>query len=70
MNECFDEEIPTSSPEQDATGEEMRIATWQMVYPQRALTLVIVSLIILLIIGLVGHTWTSQTQDKCGVPSS
>ena len=35
MNECFDEEIPTSSPEQDATGEEMRKATWQMVYPQR-----------------------------------
>ena len=35
MNECFDEEIPTSSPEQDATGEEMRIVTWQMVYLQR-----------------------------------
>ena len=53
-----DEETPTSSPEQDATGEQMRIATWQVVYLQRALTflisLIIVSLIILLIIGLVG----------------
>ena len=36
-----DEETPTSSPEQDATGEEMRIATWQVVYLQRALTLLI-----------------------------
>ena len=54
----IDEETPTSSPEQDAADEELRIATWQVVYPQRALTflisLIIVSLIILLIIGLVG----------------
>ena len=53
----IDEETPTSSPEQDAAGEEIRIATWQVVYLQRALTflisLIIVSLIILLIIGLV-----------------
>ena len=52
------EGTPTSSPEQDAAGGEMRIVTWQVVYLQRALTLlislIIVSLIILLIIGLVG----------------
>ena len=37
----IDEETPTSSPEQDAAGEEMRIVTWQVVYLQRALTFLI-----------------------------
>ena len=63
------------TPEQNATREEeVRTAMSEVVYPQRALTFLIifvfVFLVALLIIGLIGLKWINQTQNKCGVPSS
>ena len=62
------------TPEQDALCEEgVRTATSEVVYPQRALTFLIIFVFVLLvgllIIGLIGLKWINQTQ-KCGVPSS
>ena len=59
------------TPEQDATREEeVRTATSEEIYPQRALTfliiLVFIFLVILLIIGLIGLKRINQTQNKCG----
>ena len=67
--------VNEETPEQDATHEEeVRIGTPQEVYPQRALTsliiLVFTFLVILLIIGLIGLKWINRTKNKCGVPSS
>ena len=66
--------VNEETPEQDATREEgVRTATLEVVYPQRALTFLIIFVFVflvgLLIIGLIGRKWINQTQDKC-VPSS
>ena len=54
-----DEETPTSSPEQDAAGEEMRIVTWQVVYPQRALTCL--DIFNYCIFNSTSYYWSSRT---------
>ena len=59
------------TPEQDATHEEeVRTATSEEVYPQRALTFLIILvftfLVILLIIGLIGLKWINRIPNKCG----
>ena len=66
-----EEKTLTVSREQDATHEEeVRTATSEEVYPQRALTFLIILvftfLVILLIIGLIGMKWINQTHNKCG----
>ena len=63
--------VNEETPEQDATHEEeVRTATSETVYPQRALTFLIILvftfLVILLIIGLIRLKWINQTQNKCG----
>ena len=63
--------VNEETPEQDVTHEEeVRTATSEEVYPQRALTflviLVFTFLVILLIIGLIGLKWINETQNKCG----
>ena len=54
--------VSEETPEQDATHEEeVRPATLEEVYPQRALTFLIILVftffVILLIIGLIGLKW-------------
>ena len=66
-----EEKTSTVSREQDATHEEeIRTATSEEVYPQRALTFLIILvftfLVILLIIGLIGLKWINRTHNKCG----
>ena len=61
--------------EQDATREEeVGMASSEVVYPQRALTFLIIFVFVflvgLLIIGLIGLKWINYTQNKCGIPSS
>ena len=63
--------VSEETPEQDATHEEeVRPATLEEVYPQRALTFLIILvftfLVILLIIGLIGLKWINRTKNKCG----
>ena len=63
--------VNEETPEQDATHEEeVRTATSEEVYPQRALTFLIILvftfLVILLIIGLIGLKWINRTKNKCG----
>ena len=63
--------VNEETPEQHATHEEeLRTATSEDVYPQRALVFLIIliftCLVILLIIGLIGLKWINQTQNKCG----
>ena len=65
-----EEKTSTVSQEQDATHEEeVRTATSEDVYPQRALTFLIILvftfLVILLIIGLIGLKWINRTHNKC-----
>ena len=64
--------VNEETPEQDATHEEeVRTATSEVVYPQRALTFLIIFVFVflvgLLIIGLIGLKWINQTP-KCGIP--
>ena len=66
--------VNEETPEQDATHEEeVRTATSEVVYPQRALTFLIIFVFVflvgLLIIGFIGLKWINRTQNKC-VPSS
>ena len=54
--------VNEETPEQDATHqEEVRTATAEVVYPQRALTFLIIFVFVflvgLLIIGLIGLKW-------------
>ena len=63
--------VSEETPEQDATHEEeMRPATLEEVYPQRALTFLIILVftfsVILLIIGLIGLKSINRTKNKCG----
>ena len=57
------------TPEQNATREEeVRTAMSEVVYPQRALTFLIifvfVFLVALLIIGLIGLKWINQNTEQ------
>ena len=66
--------VNEETPEQDATREEeVRTATAEAVYPQRALTFLIIFVFVflvgLLIIGLIGLKWINRNQNKC-IPSS
>ena len=66
--------VNEETPEQDATHEEeVRRATVEVVYPQRALTFLIIFVFVflvgLLIIGLISLKWINRNQNKC-VPSS
>ena len=66
--------VNEETPEQDATREEeVRTVTAEVVYPQRALTFLIIFVFVflvgLLIIGLIGLKWIHRNQNKC-VPSS
>ena len=63
--------VNEETPEKDVPHEEeVRTATSEEVYPQRALTFLIILvftfLVILMIIGLIGLKWINQTQNKCG----
>ena len=66
--------VNEETPEQDATHEEeVRTATSEVVYPQRALTFLVIFVyvfsVVFLIIGLIGLKWINRTQNK-RVPSS
>ena len=66
--------VNEETPEQDATHEEeVRTVTAEVLYPQRALTFLIIFVFVflvgLLIIGLIGLKWINQNQNKCVLSS-